>query len=54
MTPKRGKKLRSHSESEQALKESEQARLKAEQETLAALEKARQLEERLKALGIDP
>jgi hypothetical protein len=52
--PKTGKKLRSHSESEQALKESEQARFKAEQETLAALEKARQLEERLKALGIDP
>jgi Uma2 family endonuclease len=52
--PKTSKKLRSHSESEQALKESEQARLKAEQETLAALEKARQLEDHLKALGIDP
>jgi hypothetical protein len=45
--PKTGKKLRSHSESEQALKESEQ-------EKLAALDKVRQLEERLKALGIDP
>jgi Uma2 family endonuclease len=45
--PKTGKKLRSHSESEQALKESAQ-------ETLAALEKVRQLEERLKALGINP